>query len=259
MVIAKIMGIPYTFTIHGWGDLYNTPPPDLGLIIHNSKQTITVCDYNRRYILATYHLTEDKVVVIRCGISPDFFTPVNHTARQRGLIISVGRLHYHKAFHVLIAACKILADRDIPFTCCIIGEGELRKELEEQIKSLLLGSMVQLLGAKSNEEVRETMLKAEVFAMSSAVETVGLAAVEALASEVPVIATRVFGVPEMVRDHETGYLCEAGDAECIADRLQKLLTNENLRRSMGAHGRALAMQEHNLPIQVAKLIDVWKS
>jgi len=259
MLVSKMMGIPYTFTIHGWYDLYKCPPPDLGIIMLRAKKTITVCNFNRNYILDQYKIPEDRIEVIRCGISPEFFDPVSHDAREQGLIVSVGRLHYHKAFHVLIAACKILADRDVPFTCRIIGDGELRKELEEQIKTLQLSSRVQLMGARSNEEVREILLTAEVFAMSSAVETVGLAVVEALASEVPAVATRVYGVPEMVRDNQTGYLCEAGDAECIADRLQQLLLQKDLRKSIGATGRALVMQEHNLPVQVAKLVQVWRS
>jgi glycosyltransferase involved in cell wall biosynthesis len=225
----------------------------------NTKRTITVCQYNRRYILDTYGTPEEKINVVRCGISPDFFHPVNHDKREEGLIVSIGRLHYHKAFHVLIEACKILVDRGVRFQCHIVGEGELRKELEALIESLQLGSRVKLLGARSNEEVRELLLRAEVFAMSSDVETVGLAGVEALASEVPAIATRVFGVPEMVKDGETGFLCEAGDSACIADRLKKLLESKEVRRSMGTKGRALVMQEHNLPIQVTKLINIWRS
>jgi colanic acid/amylovoran biosynthesis glycosyltransferase len=259
MMIAKMMGVPYTFTIHGWYDLYKSPPPDLGIIMREAKKTITVCNFNRNYILDQYKIPEDRIDIIRCGISPAFFEPVSHNAREQGLIVSVGRLHYHKAYHVLISACKILADRNVSFTCRIIGDGELRNELEEQIASLELNTRVRLVGARSNEEVRAILLKAEVFAMSSAVETVGLAVVEALATEVPAVATRVYGVPEMVRNDETGYLCEAGDAECIADRLQKLLLQKDLRKSMGATGRALVMQEHNLPVQVAKLVQVWRS
>jgi colanic acid/amylovoran biosynthesis glycosyltransferase len=259
MMAARMMGIPYTFTIHGWGDLYNSPPPDLGLILMNSKQTITVCDFNRKYIIDTYGVPEEKIVVIRCGIAPDFFKPVDHDDRTRGLIVSVGRLHYHKAFHVLIDACRLLADRGVPFICRIIGDGELRKELEAQIERLRLSSSVQLTGAMSNEEVRSNMLVAEIFAMSSAVETVGLAAVEALASELPVVATGIFGVPEMIRAGETGYLCETGNPECIAEYLEKLLSREDLRMSMGKKGRALVMQEHNLPVQVAKLKAVWST
>jgi len=259
MMVAKMMGIPYTFTIHGWYDLYKCPPPDLGLIMMNAKKTVTVCNYNRQYIIGEYGIPENRIDLIRCGISPEFFLPLVDKTREPGLIVSIGRLHYHKAFNVLIDACKILVVRGVRFQCRIVGEGELRKELEAQIEMLQLGDRVVLMGARSNEEVRELLLKAEVFAMSSAVETVGLAVVEALASEVPAIATRVFGVPEMVRDNDTGFLSETGDSACIADRLEKLLNSGELRRSMGTKGRALVMQEHNLPVQVKKLIKVWQS
>lgn len=259
MLISKLLGLPYTLTIHGWSDLYGRPPADLRLIMLETKKTITVCQYNRRHILDKYKIPEDKITVIRCGIPAEFFLETSSRKRETGLIISVGRLHYHKAFHVLIAACKLLVDRDIPFLCLIVGDGELRKDLQEQIESLHLTSKVRLIGARSHEEVREIFLRAEVFAMSSAVETVGLAIVEALASEVPVVATRIYGVPEMVRDNETGLLCETANPECIANHLEKLLSNVSLGRSMGNKGRSLVMQEHNLAVQVAKLIAVWAS
>jgi glycosyltransferase involved in cell wall biosynthesis len=157
----------------------------------------------------------------------------------------------------LVDACKLLADRGIFFICRIIGEGDLRSELESQIAALGLKDRVYLLGAKSNKEVREWMLKAEVFAMSSAVETVGLAAVEALASEVPVVATGIFGVPEMIRAGKTGFLCNTDDPQCLAVGLGRLLSSEQTRMEMGKAGRRLANQEHNLTVQVGKLIGIW--
>jgi len=260
MLISKIIGIPYTLTIHGWGDLYHHPPSDLRTIMLNTKKTITVCEYNLNYILDTYQIPKDRITIIRCGIPTEFFSSaISYDKRIPGLIISVGRLHYHKAFHILIAACKLLADRHVPFLCQIIGDGDLRKDLQEQIESSHLESRVQLIGARSYEQVREIMCKAEIFAMSSAVETVGLAVVEALASEVPVVATRVYGVPEMVVDDETGFLCEPGNPVCIADHLEKLLCQDDLRKYMGSKGRLRALKKHGLPVQVAKLIELWRS
>jgi glycosyltransferase involved in cell wall biosynthesis len=257
MLTSKLLGIPYTFTIHGWYDLYKAPPSFLREVILNSKKTLTVCNYNREYIISHYRVPDTKVEVIRCGIPVENFNP-DGRQKNEDLIISVGRLHYHKAYHVLVQACKILSEKDVRFQCWIIGDGELKDNIQKMITELNLDNKVFLLGEKSNEEVQALLPKARVFALTSEVEVVGLANAEAMASGLPVVATSVFGVPELVEDGVTGYLCPPNEPESIAARLEYLLRNEDICREMGSKGRSKVIEMHNLERQVRKLVSNWE-
>lgn len=256
MLLGMILGVDYTVTIHGWHDLYKVPPVHLRDIVLRSHRTITVCNFNRDHIVSRYAVPESKVVVVRCGIPIERFRRDRCRAASR-LIVSVGRLHYHKAHHVLIRACCILKERGVAFRCWIVGDGELRNDLAALIDELQLGESVQLLGERSNEEVSEILGQAQVFAMTSEVEVVGLAYAEAMASGLPVVGSAVFGVPELIEDSVVGYLCPPGDSVAVATHLQFLLENETVCIQMGEHGSRRVAEMHDLRKQVAALIAVW--
>jgi glycosyltransferase involved in cell wall biosynthesis len=257
MLISRLLGIDFTFTVHGWHDLYKQPPEDLQEMILSSKQTITVCEYNRDHLLKTYEVPDTRVCVVRCGITMKDFLPPESGSRQPGLIVSVGRLHYHKAYHNLVSACELLRTRGMPFRCLIVGDGELRGELKKQIAALGLGGIVELLGEKSNEEVRNILCSAQVFVLPSIVEVLGMANVEAMATGLPVVATGVFGVPELVENGVTGLLCEPDNPSELADRLQTLLSDPDRCLSMGRRGREKVLQEYDIAKQVKKLEKIW--
>jgi colanic acid/amylovoran biosynthesis glycosyltransferase len=256
MLVAMLLNVEYTFTIHGWHDLYKVPPRNLRDIIVRSRRTITVCDFNRTHLVSQYGVPCEKVVVVRCGIPIERFGRYDHQKKSR-LIVSVGRLHYHKAHHVLIRACAILKERRVEFNCWIVGDGSLRNELEHLIEEYGLGRDVKLLGEKSNEEVSEILGQAQVFALTSQVEVVGLAYAEAMASQLPVVGSAVFGVPELIEDSVVGYVCAPGDSSAIAARLEFLLENEAICREMGERGRVRVSEMHDLHKQGATLVDLW--
>jgi len=255
MLISMMIGIPYTFTIHGWYDIYKAPPPFLREVIVNSKKTVTVCEYNRSYLMSEFHIPDGQLDVVRCGIPVGKFSPDNDKIDR--LIISVGRLHYHKAYHVLVDACKLLADRGVPFSCWIIGDGELRENIQQQINGLGLSDKVLLLGEKSNEDVQALLPKANIFVLTSQVEVLGLVNAEAMASGIPVIGTSVFGVPELVEHGITGYLCDPNDPVSVADYLEFLLDHPDICREMGMKGREKVNRMHNLTLQVNALKNIW--
>jgi colanic acid/amylovoran biosynthesis glycosyltransferase len=257
LFISRLLGIPFTFTIHGWYDLYKAPPSFLKEVVLNSKKTVTVCEFNKKYLLSTYDIPEEKVDVLRCGIPVERFSAGGIQKINR-LIISVGRLHYHKAQHVLVEACKLLDKKNETFECWIIGNGDLRDTIQHQISELGLDAKVLLLGEKSNEEVQALMPKAQIFVLTSEVEVVGLVNAEAMASGLPVIATSVFGVPELVEHEITGLLCPPNNPEAVAAHLELLLKDPGRCAEMGAKGRKKVIQMHNLSVQVQRLISIWK-
>jgi colanic acid/amylovoran biosynthesis glycosyltransferase len=257
MFVAKLLGIPYTITIHGWHDLYCAPPDNLAEVIRESAKTVTVCEFNREHLLARYVVERDKVVVIRCGIPLEQF-PLRKGAGNGDVIVSVGRLHAHKAHDVLIRACDILRGKGVRFRCVIVGDGELRGDLERLVVELGLTGVVEFAGALSSEQVSAVLRTASVFVLTSAVEVVGLAYAEAMATGLPVVGTRMYGVPELVEDGVSGYLCAAGDSECIAGRIESLLGRGDLGQAIGLRGRQRVEELHDVRKQAAALGQLWQ-
>ncbi len=117
------------------------------------------------------------------------------------------------------------------------GSGELRSQLEELTGQLGLTRNISFLGAIEHRQVPEILRNVDIFVMPSIREEFGVAAVEAQAMEIPVVSTRVGGVPEVVLDGETGILVEPGDSEQLAQAILTLIENPALRRQMGKRGR----------------------
>jgi glycosyltransferase involved in cell wall biosynthesis len=99
---------------------------------------------------------------------------------------------------------------------------------------------------------------ADLLLLPSETESFGLAALEAIASEVPVIATRVGGLPEVVKDGEHGFLVPVGDIEAIAERAIELLSDSNLRREMGKRGREWALEQYNTTRVIPQYVALYE-
>ena len=161
---SRFTGIPYTFTAHA-KDIFHesVQPDDLRRKLADAAATVTVSDYNVDYLHERYGPSTARVRRIYNGLDLDKFTYSSPEARS-SLILAVGRLVEKKGFGDLIEACAILAAQGCEFTCRIIGEGELRTELQEQIARLGMQSRVELAGPRPQSEVIEEMGGAGLFA-----------------------------------------------------------------------------------------------
>jgi hypothetical protein len=179
-------------------------------------------------------------------------------------IVSVGRLVTFKGFEDLISACAELAKRGIDFRCEIVGDGPLRDTLQQKIRELGLSSKVHLLGSLPQEIVLERLRTADIFALASTTDDKGATDVfptvilEAMASERPVVSTRLAGIPELIVDEETGILVSAGDIYALANALEQLLRDDALRWRYGRAGRIRVEQRFQIDETVAPLIELLK-
>ena len=176
--------------------------------------------------------------------------------------MSVGRLVPFKGFDDLIDACAELARRRIDFVCDIIGDGPLRETLQAKIEQLDLASRVNLLGSLSQGAVLEKLQAADIFALASTTDAQGATDVfptvilEAMASARPVVSTRLAGIPELVVDGQTGMLAPPGDSTALAQALEQLLRDPELRLRFGHAGRARIEQHFRIEQTVAPLIEM---
>ena len=137
-------------------------------------------------------------------------------------------------------------ERGKSFRCEIFGEGPLEEKLRRQIEELKLQNCVELPGPKPQHEIKRYLAAGTVFVLPSVIDLEGgmdnlpTVVMEAMATGLPVVSTAIGGIPEMVIDNETGFLVSAGDADGLADAIEKVIVDLSLAKKLGqaGHGRA---------------------
>jgi glycosyltransferase involved in cell wall biosynthesis len=192
------------------------------------------------------------VAVIPYGIDVDTFAPAQRQRREDVPIIgAVARLSPEKGLEFLLRAVALLRDRadreykpELKLNVVLAGDGPSRESLEWLTAELRLDHRVRFLGEVAHEDVPRVLESFDVFAMPSTAEGFGVSALEASAMELPVIASDVHGIPDVVVSGETGILTPPRDVEAIADAIARLIEDPALRRRMGSAGRAYVQRHY---------------
>ena len=173
-----------------------------------------------------------------------------------GLLLgAVGRLSAEKGFDLLIRAVGQLIREGHDVRLIIVGEGDQRGSLETLVAAQPQPDRFRLLGYRSDAiELYQAM---DVFALSSLREGLPNVLLEAMAMRVPVVATRVAGVPRLVRDGETGLLINPGDVPQLTDALRRVLAAAPLRRRLAEQGRAMVEQRYSFAARMARISDIY--
>lgn len=189
-----------------------------------------------RFLVSEYGYPTDKVVRIPLGWEG---RPHPSTADgARPTVVCVARLRPEKGHAILIEAFAAVC-RAIPHSrLLLVGDGELRHAVVAQVEALGLGGNVEITGPV--DEVWPYLAQGHVFALASHSEAYGIAAAEAMAAGLPVVASAVGGIPELVAEGVTGELFPVGDSAALADHLIRILSSPDLRRRMGEAALAAA-------------------
>lgn len=246
--LRKFTGASYSFTAHA-NDFFCKPgeqQPEFHRLFEDASLVVTVSDCTARQLREQFPSSAGRVHRVYNGLDLE---PILSARRQAdrslaaGGILSVGRLIEKKGFDDLITACGLLRDQGVPFHCRIVGEGPLEPVLRERIATLGLGREVELLGARGMDEITRLLAEeTQVFALACATESDGgkdnlpTVIMEAMAAMLPCVSTRLAGVPEMVLDGKTGFLCEERQPAAFAAHLAALLRDPALCERMGASG-----------------------
>lgn len=248
---ALFSGIHYSFTAHA-KDIYHQydEPVNLDEKIRDAAFTITVSDYNLAHLREHHGGREDNTHRIYNGLDLSTFT-YQPPEKRPPHIVAVGRLVEKKGFPFLIEAMGILRDRGILCHCTLVGAGPQRALLEERINSLNLHDRVQLPGVKTQPQVIDLLRNAAMMVapciISQGGDRDGLPTilVEAMALGVPCISTRVVGIPELIRDRDTGLCVEPESATQLADAIADLLARPDEGLRLARNARALIEQEYD--------------
>jgi glycosyltransferase involved in cell wall biosynthesis len=190
------------------------------------------------------------VTVVPYGVDLAQFRPGDRRARNsRGagevVLGAVARLSPEKGFDLLLRAAARLIDRDLPVRVVLVGEGPERARLERLAAQLGIEGRVTFRGAVAHEAVPAVLATFDVFVMPSRAEGFGVAALEAQAMELPVVASRVHGLPDVVVHGSTGLLVPPGDVEALATALEQLVRNADVRVALGRRGRAFVAARYS--------------
>jgi glycosyltransferase involved in cell wall biosynthesis len=251
---ASLMtGLPFSFTAHA-KDLYLTPRRIIDRRARAARFVATCTRYNARYLEEVSPGAEIRLIYH--GIDLQTFGQAgrrNTEAVQKPpFILSVGRLVPKKGFDDLIAACAILRDMREPFRLRIVGAGPLKAEMAAQIAALRLEDHVSLAGSMTHADLVSLYHEADLFTLAPRIEENGdrdgipNVIAEAMACGVPVVATDVSGIPEMVRHEETGLLVPPRDAAALAAAMRRMLADRALAERLAANGRMLLHREFDL-------------
>lgn len=251
-------------TLHGTDiTLVGTDPSFLPLTRFSIASSDAVTTPSR-WLAGATHVALGVPDAIAIDVIPNFvdvdrFTPAADAERAgRGggppVIVHVSNFRPLKRLDDVVEVfARVRAAR--PARLCLIGDGPERARIEAAIAARGLGADVELLGERA--DLPALLRGADVFLLPSEIESFGLAALEALACGVPVVASSVGGLPEVVTDGEVGFLRPVGDVAAMATAVARLLDDQPLRRRMGTAARRLVESRYALGPAVDRYLDVY--
>ncbi|MDB6173046.1 MAG: hypothetical protein JWL59_2357 [Chthoniobacteraceae bacterium] len=249
--LRRLYGITFSFTGHA-NDIFCATdfPISNADLVRDAKFVVTETDYARQWMEKNQHCAKGKVFRVYNGIDRDF--PPCKPAVEPFQILSVGRYVEKKGFRDLIEACRLLRDKGERFECKIVGDGPLKTTLDSQIDRAGLRDTVQLLGPRSQVEVRQLLSESHLFVLACVREPNGgsdnlpTVIMEAMMCGVPVISTAIAGVPEMIVNGETGILVAPNAPPHLAEAVGQLMRDPALAKRFSTSGREHAVANFSI-------------
>lgn len=255
MLANALGGPPFSFTVHGPEEFDKPQFIGLGEKIRRASFVVAISSYGRsqlyRWVEHTYW---GKIKVVHCGLEKSFYKIASNGPPDVPKLVCVGRLCEQKGQLLLIEAMAILAAKGMLFDLVLAGDGEMRGEVEAMVSRHGLSARVRITGWISSDQVRDEILACRAMVLPSFAEGLPVVLMEAMALRRPVLTTAVAGIPELVRNGETGWLFSAGSLEELANALAEcLLTPVSQLAAMGEAAYTRVIARHSVDIEAKKL------
>lgn len=260
MLTATILGISYSFTVHGPEEFDRAGTVHLAEKIRRAAFVVAISSFCRSQLFRLAPVSHwSKIHVIRCGVDEAFSRSVT-TAAQPNRLVCIGRLCEQKGQLLLIRTVAALAAEGRSFKLVLVGDGPDRGIVEALIAKYNLGAYMEITGWASAAQVRAEILAARALVLPSFAEGLPIVLIEAMLLERPVLTTYVAGIPELVSDGECGWLFPAGSEEDLLAALRACLdASEDVVCAMGRFARARALERHSLEVQADALGCLFES
>jgi len=263
--IKRLFGIPYSFTGHANDIFVERPDQRLPLkqLIKDAEFVATETDFSTGYLQSKFPESANKIHRVYNGLNLDPFRMANPAAGSLE-IISIGRLIPKKGFELLVNACNVLMSRGLQLHCRIVGSGPEHVPLRQLIDRLGLGKFIELTGPKAQPEIVDLLAQSNLFVFPAVEDGSGdrdnlpTVIIEAMASGLPVVATGLGGIGEIVTHQANGLIVPEGDIDALATAIGFLAEHAELRKSYGQNGLAVVKEKFRVETTVAGLIGLFR-
>ena len=259
-MLAKELGdVSFSFTVHGPEEFDKPIQLKLSAKIKAASFVAGVSSFGRSQL---YRFSDNidwpKIHVVHCGLGDDYLNAEYIEFSDKPKLVCVGRLCEQKGQTILIRACAMLKARGLNFEVLLVGDGEMRADLEQEIANADLAQEVKILGWRSPEAIREILSDSKGLVLPSFAEGLPVVIMEAMSLGRPVISTYVAGIPELVRDGVDGFLIYAGSETHLADAMANLLKLDITEfKKIGTSARERVGVRHRAETEAQKLSELF--
>lgn len=260
LFLTRVFPITFSVTIHGPDEFNDVRGFYIAEKVVAAGFVCAISAYARSQLMkASDPKYWNKVEIVPLGVDCGVFEPRPHRANpDRFEIISVGRLAPAKAQRILLEAIGLLVKEGLNVHLRLVGEGPDRGMLESEIAALGLRNCVTLEGACNQDKVMAFYRQTDLFALASFAEGVPVVLMEAMAMEIPCVATWITGIPELIRHGIDGWLVPPADPQSLAGAIKALINDEALRQQLGKAGRLRVTEKYDIKVNTAKLAATYR-
>jgi len=259
MLIGKTHGFPYSMTVHGPDEFYDTAFYHLREKVEGASFICCISRFCRSQLMKTSSPDNwEKMEICPLGVDPEVFQPRRCTPESEFHILCVGRLTPAKGQAVLLAATAKLVERGRRVHADFVGDGPDRNALERQAARLSITRNATFHGAVNQDQIADMLARADVFALPSFAEGVPVSLMEAMAMEISCVSTTIAGIPELIESGKEGVLVPPSDPDLLAAAIETLIDDPELRLRLARAGRRKVIESYNLRVNVERLAAIFE-
>jgi glycosyltransferase involved in cell wall biosynthesis len=258
VLAAELAGIPFSFTEHGPAIFFEVDRWSLPEKIARAAFVVAITHFCRSQLMLFSRPADwPKITIVHCGVTPEAY---RRDAGGNGKRMAfVGRLDPVKGALLLIEAMARVLKAHPDATLTLAGDGPARAGAEARARALGIEGSVRFAGFMTQGQVADLLAQSDMLVLPSFAEGLPVVYMEALASRIPVVASRVAGVQELVEDGVTGYTIPPGDVDSLTDRILRLMDDPATARAMGEAGRKAVEAQHDVRKEGAWLAEIFRN
>ncbi len=266
LLLAQLVGAPFTVTTHANDIFVPRVPQRLPRLLARAAQVFTISHFNRAHLERVAAGLEGRVRVLHLGVGVEALPRWSPATDVFTIVCTASGLGEKKGVAVLVEACRLLKARGLRFRCQVCGadpRGERLVELGGVVRAHGLETEVSLLGNLPWREALALVSRAGVFVLPSIrtrqgdMDGIPVSLIEAMGIGVPVVSSRLSGIPELIDDGRTGLLVPPGDAAALADAVERVARRPALAAAIARQGRRRVREAFHLARYVDGLLDAW--
>jgi glycosyltransferase involved in cell wall biosynthesis len=261
LLASLVGGADVSQSIHGSAEFENPGPFRLREKVARAAFVRVISRYGKSQLMRFSDPRHwDKIEVCALGVDPAQFPPSGRRPQpgEPFELLTVGQLAPAKGQHILISALARLTAQGRKVRLRIVGDGALRASLEDQARRLGVRDRVVFEGFRDNRELPDYYRRADAFVLPSFAEGVPVVLMEAMAMEVPCVASRITGIPELIEDGVSGLLVPPADEHALAGAIARLMDEENLSGRLGRAARERVLADYQLETNLVQLVDLFR-